>query len=140
MNKKLLIGIGIVLLVVVVFVAGLFFWNSINPNTIKKDEKAEVTALVETFGSKLKEVRSSDPEGMVSQEIKQVYAPFVSSNFLLDLINDPSKAPGGAASSPWPEKIEIISMEKKNYPYDKRRDDTRRQCRRNANSTLGEEY
>jgi hypothetical protein len=112
MNKKLLIGIGIVLLVVVVFVAGLFFWNSINPNTIKKDEKAEVTALVETFGSKLKEVRSSDPEGMVSQEIKQVYAPFVSSNFLLDLINDPSKAPGGAASSPWPEKIEIISMEK----------------------------
>jgi hypothetical protein len=49
---------------------------------------------------------------MVSQEIKQVYTPFVSSNFLLDLINDPSKAPGGFASSPWPEKIEIISMEK----------------------------
>ena len=89
-----------------------FFWNFVNPNTIKKDEKAEVTALVENFGSKLKEVRLSDPEEMVSQEIKQVYTPFVSSNFLLDLINDPSKAPGGFASSPWPEKIEIISMEK----------------------------
>src|SRR5450830_1864702 len=112
MNKKFFIATGIVLLVVVVFVAGFFFWNSINPNTIKKDEKAEVTALVETFGSKLKEVRLSDPEEMVSQEIKQAYTPFVSSNLLLDLINDPSKAPGGFASSPWPEKIEIISMEK----------------------------
>lgn len=113
MNKKLLIGIGIVLLVVVVFVAGFFFWNSINPNTIKKDEKAEVTALVENFGLKLKEVSLSDPrKEIVSQEIKQVYTPFVSSNFLLDLIYDPSKAPGRVASSPWPERIEIISMEK----------------------------
>src|SRR5450756_2267699 len=112
MNKRFLIAAVIVLLVVVVFVAGFFFWNSINPNTIKKDEKAEVTALVESFGSKLKEVRLSDPKEMVSQEIKQVYTPFVSSNLLLDLINDPSKAPGGDASSPWHEKIEIISMEK----------------------------
>ena len=112
MNKRFLIATGIVLLVVVVFVAGFFFWNFMNPNTIKKDEKAEVTALVESFGSKLKEVRLSDPEEMVSQEIKQVYTPFVSSNLLLDLINDPSKAPGGDVSSPWPEKIEIISMEK----------------------------
>ena len=112
MNKRFLIATGIVLLVVVVFVAGFFFWNFMNPNTIKKDEKAEVTALVENFGSKLKEVRLSDPEEMVSQEIKQVYTPFVSSNLLLDLINDPSKAPGGDVSSPWPEKIEIISMEK----------------------------
>jgi len=112
MNKRFLIATGIVLLVVVVFVAGFFFWNVINPNTIKKDETAEVTALVENFGSKLKEVRLSDPEEMVSQEIKQVYTSFVSSNLLLDLINDPSKAPGGDVSSPWPEKIEIISMEK----------------------------
>ena len=112
MNKRFLIATGIVLLVVVVFVAGFFFWNFMNPNTIKKDEKAEVTARVESFGSKLKEVRLSDPKEMVSQEIKQVYTPFVSSNLLLDLINDPSKAPGGDASSPWPEKIEIISMEK----------------------------
>jgi hypothetical protein len=112
MNKRFLIATGIVLLVVVVFVAGFFFWNFMNPNTIKKDEKAEVTALVESFGSKLKEVRLSDPEEMVSQEIKQVYTPFVSSDLLLDLINDPSKAPGGDVSSPWPEKIEIISMEK----------------------------
>ena len=67
MNKKLLIGIGIVLLVVVVFVAGFFFWNSINPNTIQKDEKEEVTALVETFGSKLKEVSLSAPGEIVSQ-------------------------------------------------------------------------
>ena len=113
MNKKLLIGIGIVLLVVVVFVAGIFFWNFMNPNTIKKDEKAEVTALVENFGLKLKEVSLSDPrEKIVSQEIKQVYAPFVSAGLLSDLMNDPARSPGRDVSSPWPEKIEIVSMEK----------------------------
>jgi hypothetical protein len=112
MNKKLLIGIGIVLLVVVVFITGFFFWNFMNPNTIKKDEKAEVTALVESFGSKLKEVSLSAPGEIVSQEIETIYAPFVSSTFLLNLTNDPTRAPGRDVSSPWPEKIEIISMEK----------------------------
>lgn len=112
MNKRFLVAAVIVLLVVVVFVAGFFFWNSINPNTIKRDEKAEVTALVENFGSKLKEVSLSDPGEVVSQEIETIYAPFVSSNLLLDLTNNPARAPGRDVSSPWPEKIEIISMEK----------------------------
>jgi len=112
MNKRFLIAAVIVLLVVVVFVAGFFFWNSINPNTIKRDEKAEVTALVENFGSKLKEVSLSDPGEAVSQEIETIYAPFVSSNLLLDLTNNPARAPGRDVSSPWPEKIEIVSMEK----------------------------
>ena len=112
MNKRFLIAAGIVLLVVVVFVTGFFFWNSMNPNTIKKDEKAEVTALVESFGSKLKEVSLSAPGEIVSQEIETIYAPFVSSKLLLDLTNDPARAPGRDVSSPWPEKIEIISMEK----------------------------
>src|SRR5664280_839390 len=112
MNKRFLIATGIVLLVVVVFVAGYFFWNFMNPNTIKKDEKAEVTALVESFGSKLKEVSLSAPGEIVSQEIETIYAPFVSSNLLSDLTNDPVRAPGRDVSSPWPEKIEIISMEK----------------------------
>src|SRR5450756_1347367 len=112
MNKKLLISIGIVLLVVVVFVAGFFFWNFVNPKTIKRAEKGEVTALVENFGSKLKEVSLSAPGEIVSQEIETIYAPFVSSNLLLDLTNNPARAPGRDVSSPWPEKIEIVSMEK----------------------------
>ena len=66
MNKRFLIAAGIVLLVVVVFVTGFFFWNFMNPNTIKKDEKAEVTALVENFGLKLKEVSLTAPGEIVS--------------------------------------------------------------------------
>ena len=112
MNKRFLIAAAIVLLVVVVFVTGFFFWNFMNPNTIKKDEKADVTALVESFGSKLKEVSLSVPDEVASREIGEVYAPFVSAGFLSDLTNDPAKAPGRDVSSPWPEKIEIISMER----------------------------
>lgn len=112
MNKRFLIAAGIVLLVVVVFVAGVFFWNFVNPKTIKRAEKEEVTALVENFGSKLKEVSLSALGEIVSQEIEEIYTPFVSSTFLLNLTNDPTRAPGRDVSSPWPEKIEIISMEK----------------------------
>jgi len=112
MNKRFLIAVAIVLLVVVVFVAGFFFWNFVNPKTIKRAEKEEGTALVENFGSKLKEVSLSAPGEIVSQEIETIYAPFVSSTFLLNLTNDPTRAPGRDVSSPWPEKIEIISMEK----------------------------
>src|SRR5450756_3159256 len=77
MNKRFLIAAGIVLLVVVVFVAGVFFWNFVNPKTIKRAEKEEVTALVENFGSKLKEVSLSAPGEIVSQETETIYAPFV---------------------------------------------------------------
>jgi len=111
-NKRFLVAAGIVLLVVVIFVAGLFFWNFMDPKTITKAEKKEVTALVENFGSKLKEVSLSVPDEVASQEIKQVYSPFVSSKLLLDLTNNPTKAPRRDVSSPWPEKIEIASMEK----------------------------
>ena len=109
MNRRIFVGF---LIVLAVFVAGFFFWNLANPNTIKKDEKAEVTVLVENFGSKLKEVSLSVPDEVASQEIGQVYAPFVSPSFLSDLMNDPSRAPGRSVSSPWPDKIEIVSMEK----------------------------
>src|SRR5450756_2424198 len=112
MNKRFLIAAGIVLLVVVVFVTGFFFWKSAYSKTITRAEKKEVTALVENFGSKLKEVSLSAPGEIVSQEIETIYAPFVSSTFLLNLTNDPTRAPGRDVSSPWPEKIEIISMEK----------------------------
>ncbi|MHB8107677.1 MAG: hypothetical protein ACYDH4_09680, partial [Candidatus Cryosericum sp.] len=112
MNKRLLVAMGIVLLVVVVFVAGLFFWNFMDPKTITRAEKTEVTALVENFGAKLKEVSLSVPDEVASQEIGQAYAPFVSAGFLSALTNDPARAPGRSVSSPWPEKIEIASMEK----------------------------
>jgi hypothetical protein len=112
MKKRVIIATAIVFLVAAVCVAGVFLWKSANPKTITRAEKTEVATLVDKFGSKLKEVSLSDPEEVVSQEIKNVYAPFVSSNLLSDLTNDPARTPGRDVSSPWPEKIEIISMEK----------------------------
>jgi hypothetical protein len=108
MNRRILVG---VLIVLIVLVTGLFFWNLVNPNILPKAERPEVIALVENFGSKLKEVSLSSPEAVVSQEIEKAYTPFVSPSLLLELTNDSTKAPGRDVSSPWPEKIEIVSME-----------------------------
>jgi hypothetical protein len=108
-NRRILVGI---LIVLIVLVAGTLLVKSMRPHLIGRNERSEITALVETFGSKLKEVSLSDPEEVVSREIGKVYAPFVNASFLSKWISDPSTAPGRAASSPWPEKIEMISMEK----------------------------
>lgn len=109
MNKKILIGI---LLVVVLFIAGIFLWNSVALSPTSKEEESQVRTLVENFGSKLKEVYISNPKEIASAKIKELYALFVTPELLLAWMSDPSKAPGRVTSSPWPEKIEIISIEK----------------------------
>jgi len=109
MNKKILIGI---LLVVVVFIAGIFLWNSVALSPTSKEEESQVRTLIENFGSKLKEVYISDPKEIASAKIKEIYAPFVTDELLLTWTNDPSKVPGRLTSSPWPERIEIRSIKK----------------------------
>ena len=109
MNKKFLIGI---LVGVVILVAGVFTSQFVSKTFIPSSEKLEITTLIENFGSKLKEVYVSDPKEIASGRIKEFYAPFLTPNLLLNWMDNPSLAPGRIVSSPWPERIEIISMEK----------------------------
>lgn len=79
---------------------------------MQNTETAEVNALVEGFGAKLKSVYLTSPPEIVRQDITENYGDYVQNELLMEWVNDLQKAPGRLTSSPWPERIEILSLEK----------------------------
>lgn len=73
---------------------------------------AAVVKLVENFGSKLKNVTLLAPEDIVKESLQKNYGGLVSPALLHKWQNDLENVPGRVTSSPWPERIEIISLEK----------------------------
>lgn len=68
-----------------------------------------VRAHIERFGERLQMVSLLAPDS--ATQIEQLYAEFVSPELLQDWMADPSSAPGRLTSSPWPDRIEISSVE-----------------------------
>jgi hypothetical protein len=81
--------------------------------------KTTVTNLVTDFGHNLQKVSLLAPEDIVKTSIQENYGDLISSNLLSKWQNDPQIAPGRLVSSPWPDRIEILSIEKlTNGTYD----------------------
>lgn len=73
-------------------------------------DETEVRQLVDDFGKRLQSVSLLAPDA--AQEIQQQYSEFVSPGLLQTWMSNPSEAPGRLVSSPWPDRIEITSMQK----------------------------
>lgn len=76
--------------------------------TDKSDEEA-VKNLVEDFGGRLKMVSLLAPPDIVNQSMAENYDGLVSPALLGIWQKDPMNAPGRLTSSPWPDRIEILS-------------------------------
>ena len=86
--------------------------QGIEPTQVTADnagEEAVVKELVESFGKRLQMVSLLAPNA--AQDIQMQYSDFVSPALLETWMNDVSKAPGRMVSSPWPDRIEITSLE-----------------------------
>lgn len=77
-----------------------------------EEEKEEVSFLVETFGKKLKMVSLLSPDDVLRDSINEHYGPYITSTLLEKWMDDPSTALGRWVSSPSPERIEILDIEK----------------------------
>jgi len=75
-------------------------------------DKEAVTNIVESFGKKLQEVSLLAPKEVLEKSMKESYGDFVTSELIAKWINDPMNAPGRLTSSPWPDRIEILAIEK----------------------------
>ncbi|KUO75258.1 MAG: hypothetical protein APF77_22340 [Clostridia bacterium BRH_c25] len=87
----------------------------------KTDEfdRETAAALVESFGSKLQSVSLQAPKDIVEKRMQENYSDFVSEALLAQWINDPINAPGRLTSSPWPDRIEILTIgELPEYAYE----------------------
>ena len=83
--------------------------RSQEPSVGNQAEEAEIRSVVVGFGKRLQLVSLQSPNA--SQEIEAQYGGFVASTLLEAWMGDISQAPGRIVSSPWPDRIEITSME-----------------------------
>jgi len=73
------------------------------------DQQAAVRQVVEGFGTALQNVSLLGPQ--VPEEMQANYGAYVAPELLTQWMNNPQGAPGRLTSSPWPERIEISSIE-----------------------------
>lgn len=92
--------------------------NNNNSNEQQQDEqtlsseKGAVVNTVEGFGAKLQAVSLTASADALEKSMKENYSEFVSEELIAKWISDPLNAPGRLTSSPWPERIEILSVDK----------------------------
>ena len=76
-----------------------------------ESEKA-VRDLIEGFGRQLQNVSLLAPQKEAAAAMQEHYADYVAPELLEKWQSDPSSAPGREVSSPWPDRIEIRSLER----------------------------
>ena len=86
--------------------------NKVEPQQTDKSDEEAVASLVEGFGSKLQLVSLLAPKDIVEKSMKENYGDFVSEALLTEWASDPLSAPGRLTSSPWPDRIEVLSIVK----------------------------
>jgi len=86
--------------------------NEKPPLNDKADKKA-IASLVENFGKRLQLVSLLAPPDIVNKSMQDNYGSLVTPALLEKWQNDPQNAPGRMVSSPWPDRIEILTNEKR---------------------------
>lgn len=85
--------------------------NGAPQNNDEADENA-VTSLVQEFGERLKMVPLMASKEIADKSIDENYSQFVTPELLAKWKADPLTAPGRMVSSPWPDRIEDIVLNK----------------------------
>jgi hypothetical protein len=88
-----------------------------NPPPSSEQEQEQVKSAVTAFGQKLQMVSLTASPEQVRQQIQDNYGGLVIPELLAQWQNQPDKAPGRPVSSPWPDRIEIMSLEKADPKY-----------------------
>lgn len=76
------------------------------------EEVEIIENIVKSFGDNLKMVSLLAPEDILRESMEEYYGEFISNSLLEKWIEEPTKALGRLTSSPWPNGIDILNMEK----------------------------
>ena len=109
MNKKI-IFVSLIVILIVALGISVYFW--LKPNTKENHQADEIAVknVVIGFGRVLKNVSLLSPTA--AEDIEANYKDFLDFALLTQWKADPSKALGRQTSSPWPESIEVGSINK----------------------------
>nr|WP_312578127.1 stalk domain-containing protein [Sedimentibacter sp.] len=87
-------------------------WDLSGDIQSEETEKNEVVKFVQGFGEQLKMVSLLAPEDVIKESMEEHYGDYVSTELIEKWVKDPENALGRMLSSPWPERIEVLSAEK----------------------------
>lgn len=87
---------------------GYSYFASHPQGILDNKHEGEVRAIVNAFGNELNSVSLQSPDA--SEQIQRAYSAYVAPELLAVWVADPQKAPGRAASSPWPSHIVINAV------------------------------
>lgn len=109
-DKRPTFWVGMVVIVVVLVAVLSLLANPVTDQDEMGDEQ-DIIALVEHFGSKLRTVSLTNPPSQIVSSIQENYSDFVSPELMAFWVGNLEHAPGRLTSSPWPERIDIESMD-----------------------------
>lgn len=87
---------------------GYSYFASHPQGVIDNKHEGEVRAIVNAFGNELNSVSLLSPDA--SEQIQRAYSAYVAPELLAVWVANPQKAPGRAASSPWPSHIVVDAI------------------------------
>lgn len=93
--------------IVIFVIGGIVLLGAIFYFAVGSDENA-AKKVVTDFGSKLQQVSLLSAEA--SSSMASMYGPYVDTALLSAWQKDPRHAPGRLTSSPWPDRIEVVSI------------------------------
>lgn len=73
-------------------------------------DEVAARGVVGQLGERLKDVPLLAPDSTLSASIREAYEPLVTPELLSEWLATPADAPGRHVSSPWPDRIEILSV------------------------------
>jgi hypothetical protein len=111
-NYKKILSYALVIIVACILLAEWIVTNHLANNVSESSDVKEVINVVENFGRKLQAVSLQAPYDILEQSMRKNYSEFVSEDLINKWLNDPLNAPGRLTSSPWPDRIEILDVEK----------------------------
>ncbi len=91
-----------------------FQWDLSGEIKTDEAERNEITELVQNFGGQLKMVSLLAPEETLKETMNKYYGDYAYQELIEDWLKSPESAPGKLTSSPWPGRIDVLSVEKTN--------------------------
>lgn len=110
-----------IIIIIIALTGGVFYFSRQTPQQTTeqtkeqitpKTEEQEIRDLVSQFGGKMKMVSLLAPKDELMTSIEDNYGPYISPELLAGWKTHPEWAPGRLTSSPWPERIEILLLER----------------------------
>lgn len=87
-------------------------WDLSGDINSEEAEKNEVIKFVQGFGGQLKMVSLLAPEDILKETMNEYYGDYASAQLIEKWLKDPVAAPGRLTSSPWPGRIDVLTVEK----------------------------